>query len=69
MDKFIQQLGLPKCELRICNNWRMYFQVLTLADIVKPDGKYVQDRYWKASSATIMNNVEDLRRSKLRWPI
>lgn len=61
-------MNLPPRELRICNNWRLFFQALTLSDIVTPaDGRFIQDRYWIVSVAT-NDRGHYHQKSKLNWP-
>lgn len=67
MDK-IATLDLPKRVIRTCNNWRLYFQVLTLSDITTADGRYIQDCYWKRTEVETAQTTSQ-RQSRLAWPI
>lgn len=66
MEK-IMLLKIKKRDIRICNNWRLYFQAITLSDIVTADGRFVQDIYWRCSDAG-NNQHSNSRRSTLNWP-
>jgi hypothetical protein len=41
MQEF-QTIGLMNTELKLLNNWRIFFQVSTLAQICNPEGPQIQ---------------------------
>lgn len=66
MDHIIENSTMTNAEHRIFNNWRLYFKVSVLSDIVTPDGTTIQDMYWQPMLFTERNS---LRISKHNWPI
>ena len=44
MDVF-KQRGLSKSELRLINNWRIFYQVITLVDICDPIGNKIEKAF------------------------
>lgn len=52
-------------QLKGINNWRIYFQAITLSDICDGQGKIVLPAY-RVYEET--NNHSQHRNSKLRWP-
>jgi ribonuclease HI len=64
MTEFLS-LGLNKAELRLINNWRIYFQVTTLAELCNPEGKRIRECFIKIPTRPFSNQIN---RSTLQWP-
>jgi hypothetical protein len=62
MDK-IQQLELPKRNARIVNNWRMYFQVSSIANITNNTGDLLLEQYFDRRKVEQFTTM-----SKEKWP-
>jgi hypothetical protein len=58
-------LGLSNHDLKLVNNWRIYFQVNTLAEICIPEGTCIQTCFFKMPSSSHTPRVNS---SKLQWP-
>lgn len=67
MDDVNINTKLKKCEKRIINNWRIYFQVSTLSDITNTDGTHVHSYYWNYHQRGPLSKPP--RRSRHNWPI
>jgi hypothetical protein len=63
MDEALK-CGLSKDNLRTFNNWRMYFQVLTLSQITNLDGTHIIETYLQKKH--VLNHKSN---SSLRWPV
>lgn len=66
MDLFIQKSGLDRRHLRLVNNWRLFYQVVYLSDIVTPKGDTVEE-FYRIRPTTQSNNP--YRKTNLQWPI
>jgi ribonuclease HI len=64
MTEFLS-LGLPQSDLRLINNWRLYFKVNTLTEICNPEGTHIRECFTKFPKRTYSNNLNP---SKLQWP-
>jgi hypothetical protein len=64
MSEFMT-LGLTQNELRLINNWRIFFQVNTLAEICNPEGTKIQECYLKQPTQLYINKISP---STLQWP-
>lgn len=64
--KAFKNLQLTKSELRLINNWRIYFQVNYLSEICNPEGNKIQKCFLKSTSGLTMNQDNE---SSLRWPV
>lgn len=53
--------------IRIANNWRLFFQVTTLSDVVTADGLRIQSRYWKQGRHT--TTISSAQTTRLNWPV
>jgi hypothetical protein len=62
MDE-IEHYDMTKQEIRIFNNWRIFFQVLTVADIANQQGTHIRKRFLEKSSS-----ISRLGRQDLKWP-
>jgi hypothetical protein len=62
MDE-IENYDMTKQEIRIFNNWRIFFQVLTVADIANQQGTHIRKRFLEKSSS-----ISRLGRQDLKWP-
>jgi hypothetical protein len=62
MDE-VCKLNLPPSKMQLINNWRMFFNVNTLANITKCDGKTIKDCYFKRGKV-----YEYTSESMLQWP-
>jgi hypothetical protein len=58
-------LGLTMNELKLINNWRIFFQVNTLAELCNPEGNKIQECFLKAPTRGFVNNRN---KSTLQWP-
>ena len=52
-------------QLKCINNWRIYFQAVTLSDLCDGHGKIVLQAYREYKE---VNNHSQYRKSKLLWP-
>jgi hypothetical protein len=64
MSEFVS-LGFSQQELRLINNWRIFFRVNTLAEICNPEGTRIQDCFLKVPTKSFTNQVNP---SNLQWP-
>lgn len=69
MDKVSQHEALTTSDKRIFNNWRLFFQVSTLSDIIDPAGTSVQEAYWRLPQAHSDSAAIRWRTSRHNWPI
>jgi hypothetical protein len=58
-------LGFTTSELRLINNWRIFFQVSTLAELCNPEGASIQQCYIRTPTRQDLRKVH---RSTLQWP-
>jgi hypothetical protein len=65
IDKFAK-MGLLLSELRLINNWRLYFQVNEVSDLANAAGTEIKEmyRHW----ATQEKKAKYNQPSKLNWP-
>jgi hypothetical protein len=61
----VQSLDIPKSKKRIFNNWRLYFQVESAADITTPNGEVIEKYYLQKK---IVQTEKMEQKSRLRWP-
>lgn len=66
MEK-LSALSVGTDVLRIVNNWRLYFNVILLSDIVTADGTRIQPRYW--TQGRHHQDLQTEQKSTLNWPI
>jgi hypothetical protein len=66
MDEF-KSLGFKDSELKIINNWRLFFQVSTLVDICTPDGFRIQQCFLEFPAENHINVYKE-NESSLQWP-
>jgi hypothetical protein len=59
-------LGLSNSELRLVNNWRIFFQVSTLVELCNPEGNRIQPCFLTKPSGRIVTKENP---TNLRWPI
>jgi hypothetical protein len=64
MSEFIS-IGFTTNELRLINNWRIYFQVNTLVELCNPEGTRIREEYLKEPTRRIPNKVNP---TILQWP-
>jgi hypothetical protein len=64
MTEFLT-LGLTQAELRLLNNWRLFFQVNTLAKLCNPEGTRIRECFIKAPTINFSNQIS---RSMIHWP-
>jgi hypothetical protein len=64
MDK-VEKLEITPMKKQIINNWRLYFQVLTISDLTNCKGDIIRQEFIEKRRAI---NYEQ-KKSKLRWPI
>jgi hypothetical protein len=64
MSEFVS-LGFSQQELRLINNWRLFFRVNTLAEICNPEGTRIQDCFLRIPTKSFTNQVNP---SNLQWP-
>jgi hypothetical protein len=58
-------LGLSNTELKLVNNWRIYFQINTLSELCNPEGACIQSCFFKNRQQSQYPRVNS---SKLQWP-
>jgi hypothetical protein len=66
MDAFEALKTLSKRQMRLVNNWRMFYQALTLSDLTNAAGDRIE-AYYLHQPATNESNPH--RQSKLKWPV
>jgi hypothetical protein len=59
------KLQIPPNKTQIFNNWRLYFQVISLSDITSPCGSCIKPKYFDKKKC---QDVGISNRSKIRWP-
>jgi ribonuclease HI len=64
MSEF-KTLGFSRSELRLINNWRIFFQVSTLAELCTPDGSSIQQCYLTQPNG---RPVAKANPSSIIWP-
>ena len=64
MDKFLT-LQFTTPEIRLINNWRVFFKVMYLSEICSPDGLKIQSCFFKRP---LGNKINATHQSALRWP-
>ena len=68
-DKFLMQLFLdakddiPKSDLLLLNNIRMYLKVITIADIATPDGRHITHNVFLLKEGNHLREHYDWHRS------
>jgi hypothetical protein len=62
MDEILKH-DLSKQEIRIFNNWRVFFQVLTISDLTNQQGTHIRQRFLNKNSS-----VARLGRQDIKWP-
>lgn len=67
MEVVLANESMTNAERRIFNNWRIYFKVSTISDLVEPDGTRIQLGYWRPPSEDTQVNRE-IRQSRHNWP-
>jgi ribonuclease HI len=61
----IKTLGFSKLELKLINNWRIYFQVSTLVELCTPDGTSIQQCFLTQPSGPLVDKANP---SNIIWP-
>jgi ribonuclease HI len=64
MSEFVS-LGFNTAELRLINNWRLYFRVTTLAELCNPEGTRIRECFLKEPTSEYVNEINP---SALQWP-
>lgn len=68
MDRIAFSDEFTTAEKRVFNNWRLFFKVSMLSDIVESNGNVVQSVYWNPQDIQSRRVAKRLRTSRHNWP-